>query len=90
LHRFLSLNLDASGSQNKDLMKEVLQKPSFRRSRNSDDFGVVFLCFSEALGAVFLTFAALETGLEIDDFSGGYRIPHSPGGGGNQRLFWAL
>ena len=49
----------------------VLQKSSFRRSRNSDDSGVVFLCFSEALGTVFLTFAALETGMKIDGFSGG-------------------
>jgi hypothetical protein len=40
------------------------------------------------LGVVFLIFAALETGLEIDEFSGGYRIQSSTGGGGNQRDIW--
>ncbi len=51
-------------------MWEVLQKQCFRRSRHSDDLSFVFLCFSGALAAAFLTFAALETGLKIDEFSG--------------------
>ena len=76
--------MDLWGSKNKDLVLEVLQKPSFRRSRNSNDFGVVFLCFSEALGPVFLTFAALETGLKTDGFPGCARILSRAGGGGNQ------
>ncbi len=77
LHRTLSLNLGAWGSQNKDLVIEVLQKPSFRRSWNSDDFGVVICVFRRPWGEVFLTFAALETGLKIDGFSGGHRMTGS-------------
>ena len=46
------------------------KKHFFDRTRNSDDFRVEFWCFSEALGAVFLTFAGLETGLKIAGFSG--------------------
>ena len=32
------------------------------------DSGVYFCCFLEALGAFFLVFAALQTGLKIDAF----------------------
>ena len=56
------------GSQNKYLVWEVLQKPSFRRSRNSDDFGVDFWCFSEALGSLFLSFEGLGGRVEIGGF----------------------
>ena len=38
---------------------------------------VDFLCFREALGTVFLNFVALETGLNIDGFSGGSRIHYN-------------
>ena len=62
-------------------------KPTFRRNRNSDDFGVDFWCFLVALGAAFLTFAALETSTEIDGFSRGRPIHYVAGGGGNQRPF---
>ncbi len=41
----------------------------FRRSRNSNEFRVDFWCFSEALGAAFVIFVALETDLKIDGFS---------------------
>ena len=69
LDRFLNLNLDIWGSQNKDLVLEGLQKPTCRKSMNSDDFRIDILCFSEALGATFLIFAVLETGLKIVCFS---------------------
>ena len=39
------------------------------------DFRFDLCRFSEALGAVFLLFAALETGLKIDVFSGGGADP---------------
>ena len=38
-------------------------------------------CFPEALGAVFLLFAALETSLKIDGFSGGGSGSTFRGGG---------
>ena len=68
--------------------KSGCKKHFFDRTRNSDDFRVEFWCFSEALGAVFLTFAALETGLKIDGLSGGCPNRSPAGGGGNPRPIW--
>ena len=47
------------------------------------DSGVDCLCFFEASGPVFLNFAALETGLKFDGFSGGNCIHSNWGGGGD-------
>ena len=60
--------------------KSGCKKHFFDRTRDSDDFRVEFWCFSEALGAVFLTFAGL-------DFRG-YPITRTPGGGANPRPIW--
>ena len=65
------------GSKNKQLGSEGLQKPTFHRSWNSDDFSVNFWCFLEALGAVFLTFDVLKTGLKLTIFHG---YPQGPPG----------
>ena len=44
--------------------------------------GLILLCFSEALGFVFLIFVALETGLKIDGSWVVERILSRAGGGG--------
>ena len=62
----------------------LVQKPNFRRSRNSHEIRKYFWCISEAVGVVFLIVGALETDLNIDGFSGGWRIQSTTGGGGNQ------
>ena len=45
----------------------------FRRAANSDDSRIILLCFSEASEELFITFAAMETGLNIEGFSQGIR-----------------
>ena len=48
---------------------EGIAKTMFSQKSFFGDSRVVFLCFSEALGVVFLTFSALETGSKIECFS---------------------
>ena len=50
-------------------VRKVLHKLCFRKHVFFGDSKVDFLCFLEALGTGFLTFSALETGLEIECFS---------------------
>ena len=63
---------------------EGIAKINFRRNSISYDSRVEFSWFWVALGAIFMAFVALETGLKIDGFSKGYRIQSRAGGGGNQ------
>ena len=67
LHRFLCGIIDSWSSQ-KDFRKESNAKTMFLQKSFFGESRVEFLCFLEALGVFFLTFAALETGLEIEYF----------------------
>ena len=68
---FLSRHLDAWGGFRTDVIAGTnLSHKSF-----CYDSGADFLFFLEALGAVFLFFAAPETGLKINGFSGGVPNP---------------
>ena len=48
---------------------ECIAKTNFSQKSFVMDIEVEFTCFFDALGAVFLVFAAMETGLKIDGFS---------------------
>ena len=50
-------------------VRKVLQKFCFRKHVFFDDSRLDFGCFLEALGAGFLSFSGLETGLKIQCFS---------------------
>ena len=67
--------------------KEVIAKQKFT-DINFMDFGVGLCRFSEAVAAVFLIFAVLETGLEIHRISARNRIQRRWGGGGSLSPFW--
>ena len=58
-----------SGVAKQDLVWEVLQKLTFYRCKGSVYFKVNVWCFLVTLGPIFMAFAALETGLNFDDFS---------------------
>ena len=68
MHRLLGRIIDSWSSENKVFVWKVLQKPCLRK-QNVGDSTVDFVCFLEALGAGFLIFSALETGLKIEWFS---------------------
>jgi hypothetical protein len=68
LHRFSKGIIDRWSSENKVFARKVLQKQCFRKNRLLVVRGH-FWCFLEALGAGFLIFSALETGLKIECFS---------------------
>ena len=51
------------------IRKEGIVKTMFSQKLFFDYSGIDFLCFPEALEVVFLTFAAMETGLQIKCFS---------------------
>ena len=69
LDRFFNGISDSWSSENKVFARKVLQKPCFRKNRLLVIRGSIFWCFLEALGAGFLSFSALETGLTIQCFS---------------------
>ena len=88
MYRFLSRNTGAWGFQNQVFAWKGLQKQTFHRNRFLEIAVSIFfdfLCFSEALGATFLIFVALEKGLEIDGFSEENLIQSTEVGGGNLR-----
>ena len=62
---------------------EGVAKTNFSQESFIMDIGVDFCHFLEALGAVFLSFVALETMLKIYGFSRGCRIQSSMGGAAN-------
>ena len=66
-HRLLSRNPGAWDSYNAVFVWKVLQKSTFRRSRNFDELGVDFCCVL-CISAILVIFDALKTGLELDDF----------------------
>ena len=70
LLRFSSVNLDRRSSRNIDLVLEVLQKPSFRRSRNSDDFKVVFF-YRRPWGQFFSLLLPWRHSRKLMNFQGG-------------------
>ena len=51
------------------------------------NFWIVFLCFVDALGAVFLTFQGLKTSLETKRFLTKSQIHHSGSGEADPRVF---
>ena len=53
---FRGLNPDCLGFKTKHLVWDGLQKPTFHRSWNSNDFKVHFWCFWVAMGSLFMTF----------------------------------
>ena len=67
---------------------EGVAKTMFSQKTFIGDSRAEFLCFLEALGAGFLSFSALETGLKIECFSrspwGSWMAPENKatGGGG--------
>jgi hypothetical protein len=58
------------GLQKQAFGMEGIAKINFRRNSISYDSRVEFSWFWVALGAIFMAFVALETGLKIDGFSG--------------------
>ena len=73
--RFLFLLISGTesgclGLENKHLAREVLRKSTFAAMGFLMIPGSIFHDFWVALGPIFMTFVALETGLESDDFSG--------------------
>ena len=60
----MGLNLDVWDWKTKHFAKEVLQKSIVAEVGQ----GPFFMILS-ALGLIFMTFAALETGMKFDDFS---------------------
>ena len=52
------------------LVLEVLQKSTFHRYQNSDDFRLISTCVLVSLGTLFIAFGATETGLTLHGFSG--------------------
>ena len=58
------------GLQKQAFGMEGIAKINFRRNSISYDSRVEFSWFWVALGAIFMAFVALETGLKIDRFSG--------------------
>ena len=65
----LSRNLDAQGSHNHVFAWKVLQKPTFHRHWNSDDFSLNFDVVEEFLGPFFMSLGTLGGGLTLYDFS---------------------
>ena len=63
------------GALKKGFREEGIAKTMFSQKSFFDDSRVDIWCFLEALGVVFLFFAALETGLKIECFS---RLPWGP------------
>ena len=66
----LGLNLDVQGWKTKHFAKEVLQKSTFAEVGILMIPGSISSLFSVSLGAIFMTFVALESGMKFDDFSG--------------------
>ena len=66
---------------------EGIAKTMFPQKTFIGDSRVDFWCFLEALGAGFLSFSALETGLKIECFSrspwGSWMAPENKGTGGS-------
>ena len=54
--------------QNHGFRNEGIVKTMFSQKLFGDDSGLEFECFSDALGTVFMTSHALETGLKIECF----------------------
>ena len=68
---------------------ESTGRPKFSQKSILMDCWVDLYCFSEALGAVFLIFAALGTSLDIDGFSGAFGSRIHGVGVVNHVEFWA-
>ena len=71
------------------LFKQCGKKQSFTESVLYAFVRRFLLFCLDALGAVFLIFAGLETGLKIDGFSG-VTCQNRAGGGATSRPFWAV
>ena len=73
---------------------EGIAKTMFPQKTFIGDSRVDFRCFLEALGAAFLSFSALETGLKIECFSrspwGSWMAPENKatGGSGVNMVVW--
>ena len=76
----LGLNLVFWNSKT-SFWQEKYCKNNFHRSWISHDSRVEFSCFRVAFELIFMTFAALETGLKLDDFQGDSGVTPEHSGG---------